>query len=197
MELLDENYWTDRYEQGSTGWDIGYVSTPIKEYINQLEDKELRILIPGAGNAYEAQYLWEQGFRNVTVVDLSAAPLQNLSERVPDFPQDQLLQCDFFDLDETYDLIIEQTFFCALNPSLRAEYVRKCHELLAPGGKIAGLLFNIPLFEDHPPFGGHESDYRPLFEPYFHIDIMEMAHNSIKPRTGNELFIKLRKSVGE
>ena len=196
MEILDEKYWTDRYEAGTTGWDIGYVSTPIKEYIDQLTDKDLRILIPGAGNAYEAQYLWEQGFRNVYVVDLSEAPLKNLAERVPGFAADQLLQQDFFEHQGQYDLIIEQTFFCALDPTLRAAYVQTCHELLVPGGKIAGLLFNIPLFTDHPPFGGHEQDYRPLFAPYFEIQVMETAHNSIKPRTGNELFIKLVKSVG-
>ncbi len=48
----EENYWTNRYKIESTGWDIGYASTPLKEYIDQLSDKTIRILIPGAGNAY-------------------------------------------------------------------------------------------------------------------------------------------------
>ncbi len=56
---LDEQYWSNRYQQGSTPWDIGEISTPIKEYIDQLEDKELRILIPGCGNAQEAGYCYQ------------------------------------------------------------------------------------------------------------------------------------------
>lgn len=194
MDLLNEDYWSGRYQNGQTGWDIGYVSTPMKAYIDQLEDKSVKILIPGAGNSYEAEYLHERGFTQVFVIDLSAAPLENLKKRVPDFQDDHLLCLDFFDHDEQYDLILEQTFFCALNPELRPAYVSKAQELLKPGGKIAGLLFNIPLFDDHPPFGGHKEEYKALFDKVFDIEIMETANNSIPPRAGNELFIKLRKT---
>ena len=194
MDLLDENYWSGRYEKGQTGWDIGYVSTPLKNYIDQLENRELKILIPGAGNAYEAEYLWEQGYRNVYVMDISSKPLESLRKRVPDFPITQLLEQDFFNHEEKYDLILEQTFFCALNPSLRSSYVKKAWELLKPGAKVAGLLFNIPLFDDHPPFGGEKEEYKKLFSGYFEIAVMETAYNSIPPRAGNELFIKLIRS---
>ena len=188
---LNEAYWSARYKNGQTGWDIGYVSTPIKTYIDQLESKEVSILIPGAGNAYEAEYLWKAGFRNVTVIDLSQEPLENLKKRIPDFDKELLIRGDFFDLNETYDLVIEQTFFCALNPSLRKAYVKKMSELINPKGRLVGLLFNIPLFDDHPPFGGNSAEYKPLFEQYFHIKVMETAYNSINPRYGNELFINM------
>ena len=59
---FSNEFWTQRYEQNQTGWDIGEISRPLKEYIDQLEDKNLKILIPGAGNAYEAEYLFKQGF---------------------------------------------------------------------------------------------------------------------------------------
>lgn len=196
MELLNENYWSGRYDKGQTGWDIGYVSTPLKTYIDQLEDKSARILIPGAGNSYEAEYFHGLGFTNVFVMDLSRAPLDNLKRRVPDFPDDHLLCEDFFDHQGQYDLMLEQTFFCALNPSLRSAYVAKARALLRPRGKIAGLLFNIPLFDDHPPFGGHKADYEPLFRDSFDIQVMETAYNSIPARAGNELFIKLMKPLG-
>lgn len=140
---LEEEYWTERYNSKQTGWDIGYVSTPIKEYIDQLEDKNLRILIPGGGNSYEAEFLFDQGFQNVFVVDISKVPLNNLLQRKPDFPKNQLLHQDFFKLNDCFDLIIEQTFFCALNPNLRKNYADKVYELLQTGGRMAGLLFNI------------------------------------------------------
>ncbi|HBC05192.1 MAG TPA: SAM-dependent methyltransferase, partial [Aequorivita sp.] len=39
-----ETFWNHKYLSDDTGWDIGYVSTPIKEYIDQLTDKNLKIL---------------------------------------------------------------------------------------------------------------------------------------------------------
>ena len=34
-----KEYWSQRYKDAQTGWDIGSPSTPIKEYIDQLTDK--------------------------------------------------------------------------------------------------------------------------------------------------------------
>ena len=65
MSGLNANYWTSRWQEKATGWDIGYPSTPLAEYISQLHDRNIRILIPGCGNAYEAQLLWEKGFNHV------------------------------------------------------------------------------------------------------------------------------------
>lgn len=93
----EQNYWTQRYHEERTGWDIGYPSTPIKEYVDQLTHKDISILIPGAGNAYKAEYLWKQGFQNVFVLDISEFPLKKFQERNPDFPDDQLFLADFFE----------------------------------------------------------------------------------------------------
>jgi len=190
---LNQNFWTGRYLSGLTGWDIGSVSTPIREYVDQLKEKSQKILIPGGGNAYEAEYLFNSGFSNVYVLDISEIPLKNLLQRVPLFPQEHLIQEDFFEFTGKFDLILEQTFFCAIHPSKREAYVQKAADLLKPSGKLVGVLFNIPLNQDHPPFGGHEEEYRRIFKNRFEIEIMETAYNSIPPRAGNELFIKMKK----
>ncbi len=189
----NEAFWSERYNSGETGWDIGHISTPLKEYIDQLSNKNLKILIPGGGNSYEAEYLFERGFSNVFVVDISSVPLKNFAERLPSFPNEHLLHSDFFELEDTFDLILEQTFFCALNPSLRERYVNKMDQLLKPGGKLVGLLFNIPLNSDQPPFGGNREEYISLFSEKFKIEKMETAYNSIPKRNGNELFFILKK----
>ncbi|WP_179006590.1 methyltransferase [Winogradskyella forsetii] len=188
MNEINKIYWENRYAKDQTGWNIGYVSTPLKNYIDQLEDKSLKILIPGAGNSYEAEYLWNNGFKHVYVLDVAQQPLDNLKSRIPDFPEKQLLNVDFFELRDTYDLIIEQTFFCALNPSLREKYVEQMHQLLKPKGKLVGLFFNFELTEDGPPFGGNRAEYQSRFESKFHIKVLEPSINSIKQRQGKELF---------
>lgn len=195
-------FWSARYHEGSTGWDIGYPSPPLADYLDQLTDKKLRILIPGAGNAYEAAYAWEQGFTNIFVLDIAREPLTAFQERLPEFPEKQLLQDDFFAHEGTYDLILEQTFFCSFPPlpETRSLYARKMHQLLTPGGKLVGLWFNFPLTGDMEkrPFGGTREEYLRYLTPYFHPVVFESARNSIKPRMGNELFgIFVRKSGSE
>lgn len=186
---LDKDFWGSRYKTGETGWDIGYPSTPIKEYIDQLTDKNIKILIPGCGKAYEAEYLFQQGFNNVYLIDLTEKAFEAFKTRVPDFPQEHLIVGDFFEHQGQYDLIIEQTFFCAINPELRTKYVHKMKELLKPKSKLAGLLFDAELNKDHPPFGGSKEEYQQLFQPHFTIKTMEKAYNSIPPRADREIFV--------
>ncbi|MDX1629585.1 MAG: methyltransferase domain-containing protein [Fulvivirga sp.] len=191
--IYDEAYWTNRYKQGAVQWDAGSITDPLKNYFDQLENKSIKILIPGCGNAYEAEYLWNKGFHNVYLADVSPIPLQKFKRKLPEFPERQLLLKDFFKLNGHFDLIVEQTFFCALHPSRREQYVQKVLELLKPEGKLMGVLFDDPLFDDHPPFGGNKGLYLPLFEPYFSVEVFENCYNSIKPRAGRELFLLLKK----
>jgi hypothetical protein len=190
---LNEQYWTGKYIEQSTGWDLGALSPPIKDYADQLTNKELSILIPGAGNAYEAEYLFKQGFKKLVVLDVSLEPLKNFQKRIPEFQSEQLIHQNFFDHQGQYDLIIEQTFFCALSPSLRERYAEKMYHLLGRGGKLAGVLFDFPLTEEGPPFGGSREAYVDTFSKYFRVKTLDRCFNSVKPRLGRELFIIFEK----
>ena len=192
MELTKE-YWTERYSQNNIPWDAGIITTPIKEYIDQLTNKDLKILIPGVGNGYELSYLYQNGFKNVYGLDISEEPIANFKKNNPHFPENQLIVDDFFKHDNQYDLIIEQTFFCALNKELRPLYAAKMHKLLKENGKLAGVLFSFPLTEQGPPFGGSVEEYQELFSDNFLLKTLETCYNSIKPREKNELFIIFHK----
>jgi hypothetical protein len=193
-EQLSGDYWDQRYITSQVQWDIGAVSTPLKEYIDQLNDRSLRVLIPGCGNAYEAYYLHEKGFTNITLVDISAVVTNKLKLQLIEDNKEEIrvVNADFFSFEGTYDLILEQTFFCALHPSLRESYVKKMSSLMSEKGKIAGVLFNRD-FEGGPPFGGNISEYQKLFLPVFHIRTLSPCYNSIPPRAGAEAFIILEK----
>ncbi|MEM6643291.1 MAG: methyltransferase domain-containing protein [Bacteroidota bacterium] len=190
---LNETYWANRYQTGKTGWDMGSVSPPLKAYFDQLKHKDLKILIPGAGNAYEAAYLWKSGFSNVHILDLAENPLSAFQKKEPNFPTAQIFHENFFRHVGSYDLIVEQTFFCALDPELRPKYVQKVAQLLKPSGKLIGLLWNKEMGTDQPPFGGSADEYRALFSTDFKLDTLENSYNSIPPRVGNEFFFKFLK----
>ena len=188
----EQFYWTQRYQKQNMGWDIGYASTPLEEYIDQLEDIRISILIPGAGNAYEAEYLWQQGFQNVFVLDVSEFPLNRFKERNPDFPVAQLLLADFYEHENEYDLILEQTFFCSFVPTEenRKAYAKHMAKLLKPNGKLVGVWFDIPLTGnmEKRPFGGDKNLYLSYLNPFFETITFERCNNSIPPRKGSELF---------
>lgn len=195
VDVTDENanYWNSRWKNNETGWDVGYPSPAITSFFEKVEDKSVPILIPGCGNAYEAGYLADAGFTDITVIDISSSLVEKLRNRFESQPQIKVVCGDFFEHTGCYHIIIEQTFFCAIDPSLRSAYVRKCHQLLAPNGAIVGLLFDKIFEKQGPPFGGSAGEYRGLFEPYFNLDILSPAYNSIEPRKGTEVFIKFTK----
>ena len=192
-QQLGKDYWNERWEKAETGWDIGYSSPPIEKFMLQYENKNNKILIPGCGNAHEVEFLLAQGFKNITVLDISNYATEILKNRFMNFPEINVVCEDFFQHTKKYDLIIEQTFFCAIPTILRNDYAKKSAELLNDGGMIMGLLFNKVFDKKGPPFGGTEAEYRFTFKKYFEILKMENCYNSIEPRKGNELFINLKK----
>lgn len=188
---LGEIYWNNQYQANETGWDLGEVSPPIKAYIDQLTNKNLRILIPGCGNTYEAEYLLQNGFTNVTVIDIAPTLVAQLKEKFAGNPNINIIPGDFFEHEGEYGLILEQTFFCAINPPLRNDYVAKMKGLLAPGGKLVGVLFDREFEQQGPPFGGCKCQYEPMFEKDFDFKTFELCNNSFVKRAGTELFINL------
>jgi hypothetical protein len=192
-EALSSEYWEGRYTEQNTPWDIGAVSPPLRHYFDKLKDRDIRILIPGAGYAHEALYLHQQGFKRVSVCDWAAAALERISTLAPSYPSHHLLHKDFFTLKGSYDLIIEQTFFCAIQPAKRKEYVAHSADLLVEGGKLAGLLFEDEFPFEGPPFGGEREEYRKLFSSHFEIKELSISNLSVKPRAGRELFFEFVK----
>ncbi len=91
---FNKNYWENRNKK--KGWDLGRISKPIKNYIDQLDNKNLHILIPGYGNGYEAEYLFKKNFKNIYYNDVSKLAIKNFKNRVPSFPKTNILDLNFF-----------------------------------------------------------------------------------------------------
>lgn len=185
------DYWQERYRTAQTKWDLDGVSPALNRWFSKEITKESRILIPGAGNGHEVEYLWKAGFKQVYLCDWAAQALANFKKRCPEFPDEQLICSDFFELEGTWDLIVEQTFFCALLPELRTNYAQKMKDLLAPNGRLVGLFFNREFEGDGPPFGGRKEQYQSLFSPYFSTVHFERCTASVPARSGHELFAVL------
>ena len=191
---LDAEYWDSQWKSETTGWDLGMACPQLTHFIDIISDKSSRVLIPGCGSAYEAEYLLKKGFQDITLIDIAENACDRLRQKFNGESRITILCEDFFNLDSKFDTIIEQTFFCALPPSMRIRYVWKMHQILNPGGKIQGVLFNKQFEKAGPPFGGDIDEYKRLFGTLFQIEQMELAEHSATPRAGSELAISLIKN---
>ena len=192
---LNKQLWNQRYLDSNTGWDVGYITTPIKEYIDQIQNKEIKVLVPGSGNGYEAEYLYKLGFKNIFVLDYANRALENFKNRVNTFPKSNIYEINFFDLHQKFDLIIEQTFFCALEIDLRTNYVNKMSELLNNDGKLVGVLFDDKFNNEGPPYGANFEEYKKLLKERFLLKTFEKCYNSISSRLSNEFFLIAKKNI--
>lgn len=190
---LNQRFWNERWLNQQTGWDVGHATPPITEFMDQFSNKDVKILIPGCGNAYEAEFLVNQGFTDITVLDIAPKAIEQLKAKFGFSNQVEVLCENFFDHQQTYDLMVEQTFFCALPPNRREDYAEKAASTLNDNGQIIGVLFSRTFDRQGPPFGGSVEEYKELFEKWFTIEIMDDCYNSIPPRAGSEVFIKLTK----
>lgn len=153
-------YWSSRYQQGQTGWDIG-APTPV--FVQMLETGQFplkagaTVLVPGCGYGHDALLLAKAGYE-VIAVDFAPEPLAFLREKAYGLPI-TIYEADYFDLPALLktpvDMILEYTCFCAIDPSQRRLYFETAYKLLGSGGWLVGLFFPIapesmPL--EGPPF---------------------------------------------
>ena len=194
-EPLNEEYWNLRYLNHQTNWDIGFPSPPIVKWFEKQKNLNLKILVPGAGLGHEVIYAFNKGFNNIYYMDYAEDAIKSFKKGCPKFPENHILICDFFNLNlnNYFDIIVEQTFFCAQKPSKRENYVAKAHELLKPNGKLIGLLFDAEFDKEGPPYGGRKNDYRSLFAKKFNIHKMSNTSLSIPARKGAEIWIEFLK----
>jgi SAM-dependent methyltransferase len=127
----------------------------------------------------------------VSLIDIAPELVERLKSKFKSDPNIKIILGDFFSHEGEYDLILEQTFFCALDPGLRKSYVEQMKKLLKKDGKLAGLLFVKEFEKAGPPFGGSKEEYELLFRNDFELEVFDSCYNSFDKRAGTEIFIVL------
>jgi SAM-dependent methyltransferase len=191
--VFTPDYWNNRYLEKASPWDLGKPSAPLMDFMSRWTDKSARILLPGGGGGHEAAALYQMGYTNIHLLDWSPEVCALFLRNYPFFPPTQVHCEDFFQHQHQYDLVLEQTFFCALPITLRDRYVQHMASILKPGGTLAGVMFNFPIVEAGPPWGGDADEYRRRFESYFDILEMKECKTSEPSRLGRELFVQFRR----
>ncbi len=127
-------------------WDLGEPTPVFNQWINS-ERNKLSICILGAGNGWDALNFAEKG-HYVTAVDFADSAIANMSKMAEKLDVKlNLLHSDIFNIGklyhDTFDIVLEYTCYCAIDPSRRIDYVNLVDRILKPDGRLVALLFPL------------------------------------------------------
>lgn len=197
MSIEKPDFWEQRYQEGTTRWDIGQAAPPFVSLLNSSPSLPIgRSAVLGCGRGYDALLFASYGF-DVVGFDFapSAIAAAQLQAKIAGFSA-EFLQRDIFELTSEFsgqfDYVIEHTCFCAIPLAKRQEYVKLVYSLLKPGGELIGLFFTHDR-PGGPPFGVTPTAIREYFQGEFDILFLEAATNSVSERQGEEHLGRLRR----
>ena len=188
--------WQRHYEENDLGWDLGQVAPP---FVKLWQEEKLplgKVLVPGCGRGHEVVFLAENGF-DVTAIDFSSGAVTYLKNALKKRNlEGRILHQDFFSLDEShegvYDLVLEQTFFCAISPKQRRDYVLNVSRILKPGGMLVGLFYHTDE-QGGPPYNTTREDIEMHFSKKFEIQELDKTSLSTEQRKDKEWLGILKK----
>ena len=188
--------WQKHYDEDDLRWDLEVVSPPFVYLWETKRIQPCRTLIPGCGRGHEVLFFAQQGF-DVTAVDFASGAVNLLKRSLEDNGvYARVMNLDFFELplelNGQYDLILEQTFFCAISPNNRSRYAQTVHRMLKPNGRLIALFYETGE-EGGPPFNTTPDQIWEQFSKYFMIEELDKTSHSAERRKGKEWLSFLRK----
>ena len=188
--------WERHYEEKDLRWDLEEVAPPFVHLWKERKILPCKAIVPGCGAGHEAIFLAEQGFQ-VTAVDYTYGAVSLLKEALEKRKLlGEVLRYDFFKLDskynESFDLMLEHAFFCAIDPAMRQRYVETVEKILKPGGLLVGLFYETNE-EGGPPFNTRKGDIERYFSEQFMIESLSKAQHSAEQRRGKEWLAILKR----
>ena len=195
LAMDQSSYWSTIYQNETPRWEMDAPSPVITAATPRLKLAKSRVLVLGAGSGSDAAFFAELG-HSVTAVDFSAEAIAQARERHGARAGLRFEQADVFNLPDSmtnaFDLVIEHTCYCAINPSRRDELVKVWRRCLADRGHLMGVFFTIDK-RDGPPFGASEWELRSRLAKSFRSLYWMRARNSFAKRAGQETFIYAQK----
>lgn len=195
---LDAASWDARWQAGDTPWDMQRVAPPLAGALARgLVTAPGRLLAVGCGAGHDARHFAENGF-DVTAIDISPAAVERAAALAAETGVLMDVRvADLFALDHglgRFDVALEHTCFCAIDPAQRDDYVDAVADALVPGGHLLGLFF---VFEPEtgPPFGASEDELRHRFGRRFDVLHMARPDDSHPARADKDMLVLLRRRV--
>jgi SAM-dependent methyltransferase len=194
----EPQFWDSQYTEwqkggAAPGWDLQSPAQPLRDVLPQVKIPRSRVCVLGAGAGHDAAYLANQG-HFVTAVDFSPAAIGHAKTQYPETPNLKYQVADAFDFakknPQQFDLVLEHTLFCAIDPARRNDLTRAWRQLMAPSGYFLGIFFTMDKDPyGSPPFSATEWELRERLKSDFNFLYWTRWKNSIPRRAGKELVV--------
>jgi len=148
-EYARKDFWDDRFKasKGFFDWYLEY--RELKPYFSNIYPikKESAILMVGCGNSKLSEEMYEDGYKNITNIDISSVVVENMKKYYGE--KDMKIECLEMDAtkmtfeDKKFDVIIDKgtldALLCGKNNDIVNSLVREMTRVL----KLEGELFII------------------------------------------------------
>ena len=149
----DADYWEKRYEdqKGKTfDWLEDYES--LKRIIEGLVSKSARVLVLGCGNAELGEDMYNDGYFNISNIDISAVVIQQMKDRNLEKPEMTWDVMDVRDLKfptQSFDIAIDKStidaLLCGEDAYVNvAKMTREVQRVLKVGGYYMVISYGVP-----------------------------------------------------
>jgi|TARA_B110000090_G_scaffold203637_1_gene248547 SAM-dependent methyltransferase len=150
------NYWDERYAADSHGafdWYQPYLTLKMHLMPMLSVRPDFEILIPGCGNSPLGACLFNDGYKNITSVDISTVVIKQMAARHAATPELEFLPADMTNLDgvpnEAFDLVIDKalldSMLCGDESFDKAMLMlAESYRVLKPGGKYVVVSYGVP-----------------------------------------------------
>jgi len=181
-KVNNSDFWEQRYKEETAHWDIGEVAPAFKKYFLAPSPNlptAPSVVVLGCGRGHDAFFMATNKECDVHGFDFSESAINycNKIKEENNVKNIHFHQANIFELVKDkkwrgcFDLIIEHTCFCAIDPNKRSDYIELVKYLLKPGGKLVGLFFMRDKELGGPPYGSTPE----LIKEYFKKDFKEVV----------------------
>lgn len=193
-ERAEANGWNDRYVEGRTGWDLGAappallreITAAVERHAQRRVEAPLRVLVPGCGRGHDA-LAWARAGAEVVGMDFAPLAVQEATALAEsnDLPV-RYLQANVLELPAelvgSFDLVWEQTCFCAIPLESRRGYAAAMTDALDEDGELLGIFWNHGN-EGGPPFDVTPDHVREAFSGLLVERARHAVEDSVPSRT--------------
>lgn len=195
-------FWEQRYRARDTRWDLDAPAPPLVDWFSRPDAPAppAQVLVPGCGRGHDALWLAARGF-DVLAADFAEPALDALRRRRRaawiDPKRCRAAKLDVLRLPArlrgAFDVVVEHTCYCAIDPARRDEYVANVAAVLRPGGLLVALLFPFRADAPGPPFPVTEDEIARRFSPCFEVGALEAPASSHERHRGAERLAVMRR----